>query len=61
MFPYNDDNAVFTEISRALTLFRMGWTKSLPQPNPYKIEVVITSLTEMLELPNFGHMNTATI
>ena len=22
--------------------------------NPYKIEVVITSLMEMLELPNFG-------
>ena len=25
-----------------------------------KIEVVITSLIEMLELPNFGHMNTST-
>ena len=24
-------------------------------PNPYKIEVMITSLIEMLELPNFGH------
>ena len=24
----------------------------------YKFEVVITSLTEMLELPNVGHMNT---
>ena len=29
--------------------------------NPYKIEVVITSLIEMLQLPNFGHMNTSTI
>ena len=29
--------------------------------NPYKIEVMITSLTEMLELPNFGHMMTSTI
>ena len=24
--------------------------------NPYKVEVMITSLTEMLELPNFAHM-----
>ena len=24
--------------------------------NPYKIEVMITSLTEMIDLPNFGHM-----
>ena len=29
--------------------------------NPHKIEVVITSLIEMLQLPNFGHMNTSTI
>ena len=29
--------------------------------NPHKIEVVITSLIEMLELPNFGHMITSTI
>ena len=29
--------------------------------NPYKIEVVITSLIEMLELPNFGHMIASTI
>ena len=29
--------------------------------NPYKIEVVITSLVEMLELPNLGHMNTSTM
>ena len=28
---------------------------------PYKIETVITSLTEMLELPKFGHMTTSTI
>ena len=26
--------------------------------NPYKIEVMITSLIEMLELPNFSHMTT---
>ena len=38
-------------------------TKTTPQKkwffwsNRYKIEVVITSLIEMLELPNFGHMN----
>ena len=29
--------------------------------NPYKIEVVITSLIEMLQLPNFSHMNTFTM
>ena len=29
--------------------------------NPYKIEIIITSLTEMLELLNFGHMTTSTI
>ena len=29
--------------------------------NPYKIEVIITSLIEVLELPNFGHMTTSTI
>ena len=43
------------------------WTKTTPQKrrffwsNPYNIEVVITSLIEMLQLPNFGHMNTSTI
>ena len=43
------------------------WTQTNPQKNrffwsnPYKIEVVITSLMEMLQLPNFGHMNTSTI
>ena len=29
--------------------------------NAYKIEVMITSLIVMLELSNFGHMNTSTI
>ena len=30
--------------------------------NPYKIEVIIiTSLIEVLLLPNFGHMTTSTI
>ena len=29
--------------------------------NPYKIEVLITFLIEMLELPSFGHMITSTI
>ena len=29
--------------------------------NPYKIEVMINSLIETLELPNFGHMTTSTI
>ena len=34
---------------------RFSWS------NPYKIEVLITSLTEMIELPNFGHMTTFTL
>ena len=29
--------------------------------NPYKIEVMITSLIEMLGLPNFGHTATTTV
>ena len=29
--------------------------------NPYEIEVMITSLIEMLELPNFGHMTPSTV
>ena len=29
--------------------------------NPYKIEVMLTSLTEMLQLPHFCHMTTSTI
>ena len=29
--------------------------------NHYKIEIVITSLTEMPQLPNFDHMATSTI
>ena len=29
--------------------------------NPYKIEVMIIYLIEMLELPNFGHMTKSTI
>ena len=29
--------------------------------HPYKIEVMIISLIEMQELPNFGHMTTFTI
>ena len=35
--------------------------KAVFWPNPYKIEIMITSLIEMLELPNFGHMTTSTI
>ena len=30
-------------------------------PNPYRIENIIASLIEMLELPNFGHIATYTI
>ena len=44
----------------------LTWTKTTPQKkyffwsNPYKIKVMITSLMEMQELPNF-HLNTSTI
>ena len=43
------------------------WTNNTPQKkqffwsNSYKIEVMITSFTEMLELPNFDHMTTLTL
>ena len=43
------------------------WTKATLQKklffcsNSYEIEVMITSLIEMLELPNFGHMTKSTI
>ena len=43
------------------------WTKTTPQkkrffwPNPYKLEVMITCLIEMLELQNFGQMITTTV
>ena len=43
----------------------LTWTKSTPQKNwffwanHYKIEVMITSLIEMLELPYFVHMTTS--
>ena len=46
--------------------YRTG-TETTPQEkwffwsNPYKTGVVIISLIEMLELPNFGHINTSTI
>ena len=43
------------------------WTKATPQKkcffrsNLYKIEAMITSLIQMLQLPNFGHMTTSTL
>ena len=43
------------------------WTKITPEKkqffwlNPYKVEVMITSLIEMLVLPNFVHITTPTI
>ena len=43
------------------------WTRTTLQKkrffwsDPYKIEVMMISLTEMLELPNFGHMTTSTL
>ena len=45
----------------------LTWTKITPQkkrffwPYPYKIEIMIISLIEMLGLPNFGHMTISTI
>ena len=35
--------------------------KAIFWSNPYRIEVVITFLMEMLQLPNFGHMTTSII
>ena len=35
--------------------------KQFFRSNPYKIDVMITSLIEMLQLPIFGHMPTSTI
>ena len=29
--------------------------------DPYEIELMVTSLIDMTELPNFGHMTTSTI
>ena len=43
------------------------WTKTTPQKkhffwsNPYKIEVMITFLIEMLQLPYFGHMTASIV
>ena len=37
------------------------WTKTTSQKNPYKLEVMITSLIEMLELPNFDQVTTSAI
>ena len=57
-----------SEIQKFIThLNPITWTKTTPQKkrffwsNPYKIEVMITSLLEILELPNFGHMTRFTI
>ena len=55
-------------ISIHLTLFTiLGEKIPLPLPdfpcnwcNPCKIDIMFTFLIEMLELPNFGHMNTST-
>ena len=38
----------------------ISWNNCLFWSNPYKIEVMITSLKEMLELPYFGHITTTT-
>ena len=57
-----------SEIQKFIThLNPITWTKTTPQKkrffwsNPYKMEVMITSLLEILELPNFGHMTRFTI
>ena len=42
-------------IKTTLQKMRFFWS------NSFKIDVLITSLIEMLELPNFGHMKTFTI
>ena len=41
---------------KLLNLNKTTSQKSFFCSNPYKTEVIITSLIEMLKLPNFGHM-----
>ena len=51
-----------SDISKLLNLNQVHLSKKLFfWSNPYKIEVMITSLIEMLELPNFGHMTTSAV
>ena len=60
----------FWEISRSCPVqvpYYWTWTMGTPRmswfsrSNPYKIEVMITSLVKSLELPNFGHMTIYTV
>ena len=55
--PFSNHNALLTFLTVLfLTLFRME-----EGGRGVKIEVMLTSLTEMLELPNFGHVTTFTL
>ena len=47
--------------SSKLLNLNQGHTFCLFGSKSYEVEVMITSLTEMQELPNFGHMTTYTI
>ena len=55
--PFSNHNALLTFLTVPfLTLFRME-----EGGRGVKIEVMLTSLTKMLELPNFGHVTTFTL
>ena len=49
------------ELEPGAPLKKIGFLGIKSSINLYKIKVMITSLIEILELPNFGHMTTSTI
>ena len=54
-------DTVLAPINANVTMVPPGSKMRYFWSNPYRIEVIITSVTEMLELPNFGHMTTFTL
>ena len=54
-------DTILAPINANVTMVPPAQKKRYFWSNPYKIEVMITSLTEMLELPNFGYMTTFTL
>ena len=49
-------NRIFTKLKCFYIFSQKSW---FFWPNHYKIEIVITTLTELIELTNFGHMSTS--
>ena len=52
-------NRAFTALSAEV--FQTKFLTFMKVLNKFKIEVLITSVIKMLELPNFGDMTTSTI